>query len=97
MAAGLILLTVLFTQVGLNLLHSHLGLPDHTEAAFQSAPETSAAPCKVCALHGVPALYADTAELHFPDFSIQVFSEPVPAGILLPVADRSIGRAPPVS
>ncbi|MBL7847037.1 MAG: hypothetical protein JNL40_06180 [Cyclobacteriaceae bacterium] len=97
LAAGLVLLTVLFTQVGLNLLHSHLGQPDHSEAALQSAPETSAAPCKVCALHGVLALYADAAELHLPDFSLQVFSEPVPAGILLPAAGRSIGRAPPVS
>ncbi len=96
LTAVMVLLTVLFTQVGLNLLHSHLGQPDHTEAALQSAPETTTAPCKVCALHGVPALYADAAELHLPDFSLQVFSEPVPAGILLPVAGRSIGRAPPV-
>ena len=35
LAAGVVLLTVLFTQVGLNLLHSHHGLPSHHQIAYQ--------------------------------------------------------------
>lgn len=98
LTAGLILLGVLFTQAGLNLLHAHKGLPDHQIVTLSDSPENGGAPCQVCAMEGVASpLFAETNFFFLPEFTSTPFVEVGISGNLLPVSTLSAGRAPPLS
>lgn len=94
-AAVIVLLTVLFTQVGVSLLHAHQGLPDQT-VTLHSTPDPGAT-CQACALECVPcALFFGATELPSLLFEEPSFEEALLADILLPSSAAKVGRAPPV-
>ena len=96
LAAGVVLLTVLFTQVGLNLLHSHHGLPSHHQIALSAFSESSPSACKACALDGVLTLFVETSEFILPAKEQSTFVAPAISNAVLSFSGRSVGRAPPV-
>ena len=95
-AASLLIVSVLFIQLGLNLLHTHLGKAPQVTVAFKAANDDGSTPCKACSLDSVPTLYSETFYLASLTSEPFFFAEPVPAGILLPVSLPSLGRAPPI-
>lgn len=96
LTALLIVLAVLFTQVGVNLLHNHRGIPPTHPSALNSTADNSAANCNACALDGMPILYAEESPL----FDFTTFLVPpasvTPEGQVVLVAELRSGRAPPI-
>jgi len=92
----LIVLAVVFTQVGVNLLHNHKGTPPIHPSALNSAADNSAANCNACAIDGMPVLYTEES----PSFDFTtIFAVPVPIrseGQVVLLAGSASGRAPPV-
>lgn len=88
-------MTVLFSQAGLALLHTHQGLRDSHPISLQ-ADSDNAAPCSVCALDGIitPAITTDVFAL--PALSTDDFALVLSEGVLLSSSGLSVGRAPPV-
>ena len=95
LAAGFVLLVVVFTQVGLNLLHAHRGQPESVSVALSPSAESDNASCPVCALDGLPSFCGEQATFVVPDFSSTPYDEAVISAVLLPNTSRSSGRAPP--
>lgn len=92
----MVLLMVLFTQVGLNLLHTHTGQPKETAAAVHDAQENGNTPCQVCAMDGVQPLSIEEQFVAVPLFFAATFKAASTSSIILPVTGLSAGRAPPV-
>jgi len=92
----MVLLTVMFTQVGLNLLHTHQGQPQEISAAFHDAQESGNTPCPVCAMDGVQPLSIEAQFVAVPLFFTATFKAVSASSIILPVTGFSAGRAPPV-
>lgn len=95
LASGLVLLVVLLTQVGLDLLHTHQGWPDRHGVAVQADSDSNAS-CQVCALDAVVASEVPTDSFTTPEFSKPVFTVVLRSDILLSLAGLSHGRAPPI-
>lgn len=87
-------MVVLFTQVGMALLHSHRGLPGTHPTVLKAASDTGIS-CQACALDGMATLALEVESFVLPGFSAPVFVEATSRGILLPFAGSSSGRAPP--
>jgi hypothetical protein len=88
-------MTVLFSQAGLSLLHTHQGLPDAHPLSLQMDSD-NAAPCTVCALDGItaPAITSDAFSL--PAWSTSDFAVSLSESTLFFPPGFSVGRAPPV-
>ena len=95
LSAALIILSLLFCQVGLNMLHTHQGFAPDSSLAL-SAHSSSATPCKACSLDVVPTLYAEDFQVTSIETTPVEFAEQLLAAELLAASSSSFGRAPPV-
>jgi hypothetical protein len=95
-AAIVALLTVLFTQVGLNFLHAHAGQRVALEVALNDAPESGNASCPVCKMDGILALCLDYPVISLPDTAIPAFAATAILDVIVPAVELSAGRAPPI-
>ena len=93
-AAGLII-SVLFSQLGVNLMHTHQGSAPESVLAYKADNGNGSTPCKVCSLDVIPTLYFESYQLVSLVEPPAFFAETSCADVLLPVSSPSLGRAPP--
>jgi hypothetical protein len=94
-SVALIILSLLFSQLGLNLMHTHQGFPPESSQAF-SAPSSGVTPCKACSLDVMPTLYVEDFHIASLEPIPVEFYEKLPVAELQAATSSSSGRAPPV-